>query len=360
MGRSLPIAPSRIAQRVELPPRPAGFAEPSPPLLTDRAGRVYTYLRLSLTDRCNYACVYCMPPGGEHEHALRPELLSFEEVVRLVSVFAQGGIRRVRFTGGEPLARKDVVRLVEMTRASTPIDELVMTTNAHRLAELARPLATAGLDAVNVSIDSLDPKRFEAITRGGDLGAVLAGVHAALDAGMKVKINAVALGGVNDDEVGALVDWAWSLGLTPRFIELMPLGEAAHLPAATFLSAAEVQARLGDRLGADPGAADGHAGPARYVAAADGSGRRVGFITAVSEDFCAACNRVRVTAMGDVRACLADRKAISLRDRMRAGATDADLSWAIHWSLSTKEAGHRFTDPEATEHEHVGMSLIGG
>ncbi len=349
-----------MARRVELPPRPPGFADDATPLLTDRAGRVYTYLRLSLTDRCNFACTYCMPPGGEHEHALRPELLSFEEVVRIVTVFAQGGVRRVRFTGGEPLVRKDVVRLVEMIHASTPVEELAMTTNGARLAELARPLRTAGLDVVNVSIDSLDPERFRAITRGGDLGAVLAGVHAALDAGLEVKINAVALGGENDHEVGALVDWAWSLGLTPRFIELMPIGEAARLPASTFLSAGAVRALLRDRLAADDGASDHRAGPARYVAAADGSGRRVGFITAVSDDFCASCNRVRVTAMGDVRACLADRKAISLRDLVREGATDADLSWAIHWSLSTKEAGHRFTDPAADEHERVGMSLIGG
>ncbi|MEZ4335428.1 MAG: GTP 3',8-cyclase MoaA [Sandaracinaceae bacterium] len=360
MRRSLPIASSRMARRVEIPPRPPGFAEPDAPLLTDRAGRVYTYLRLSLTDRCNYACTYCMPPGGEHEHALRPELLSFEEVVRIVRVFAAGGVRRVRFTGGEPLIRKDVVRLVEMIRASTPVEELAMTTNAARLAELARPLRAAGLDGVNVSIDSLDPERFRAITRGGDLGAVLAGVHAALEAGLTVKINAVALGGETDDELGALVDWAWSLGVTPRFIELMPIGEAASLPPSAFLSASAVRARLGDRLKSEDGAAEGHAGPARYVEAADGSGRRVGFITAVSDDFCASCNRVRVTAMGDVRACLADRKAVSLRDLVREGATDAELSWAVHWSLSTKEAGHRFTDPSADEHERVGMSLIGG
>lgn len=360
VGRSLPIASSRVAQRAEVPPRPPGFAEPRAPLLTDRRGRRYTYLRLSLTDRCNYACTYCMPTGGEHEHALRPELLSFEEVVRIVRVFAAGGIRRVRFTGGEPLVRKDVVRLVEMIRGSTAIDELVMTTNGARLAELARPLRAAGLDSVNVSIDSLDPARFHAITRGGELGSVLAGVHAALDAGLEVKINAVALGGVNEDEVGALVDWAWSLGLVPRFIELMPIGEAAKLPASTFLSASATRALLGDRLAREDGAALGHAGPARYVAAADGSGRRVGFITAVSDDFCGTCNRVRVTAMGDVRACLADRKAVSLRDLVRAGASDADLSWAIHWSLSTKEAGHRFTDPGADEHARVGMSLIGG
>ncbi len=360
VGTSLPVVSSRSANHVSIPPRPPGFAEGVVPQLTDRAGRTYTYLRLSLTDRCNYACVYCMPPSGEPEHALRPELLTFEEVVRLVRVFADGGIRRLRLTGGEPLVRKDVVRLVEMIRRTTPIESLLMTTNAARLPELARPLKDAGLDGVNVSVDSLDPARFRELTRGGELSQVLAGIHAALDAGIEVKINAVALGGVNDDEVGAIVDWAWDLGVTPRFIELMPLGEASNLPSGTFSSSSDVERLLGDRIGRSPGASITDAGPARYASAADGSGRRVGFISAVSDDFCGTCNRIRVTAMGDVRACLADRRAISLRDLVRAGASDADLSWAVHWSLGTKDAGHRFTEPGATEHEHVGMSLIGG
>ncbi|HHH29482.1 MAG TPA: GTP 3',8-cyclase MoaA [Polyangiaceae bacterium] len=360
VGVSLPVVSSRVASPITVPPRPAGFAEHDVPPLTDRDGRLYTYLRLSLTDRCNYACMYCMPPGGESEHALRPELLSFEEVVRIVTVFSAAGIRRLRLTGGEPLVRKDVVRLVEMIRRTTSVDALFMTTNAARLSELARPLAEAGLDGVNVSLDSLDPDRFRQITRGGELGPVLAGIHAALDVGMAVKVNAVALGGINDDELGALTDWAWDLGVTLRFIELMPIGEAAHLPASSFLSASEVEQRLGDRLCQTRGAANEDAGPARYVPAADGSANRVGFITAVSEDFCASCNRVRVTAMGDVRACLADRRAVSLRDLLREGASDADLSWAVHWSLATKDAGHRFTEVGADEHTLVGMSLIGG
>lgn len=359
--RSLPLCDSRVARNEPVPPRPEGFAEASTPALTDRAGRVYTYLRLSLTDRCNLACVYCMPPSGETEHALRPELLSFEEAVRLVAVFAASGVRRVRFTGGEPLVRKDVVRLVEMVRRSTPVDELVMTTNGVRLPELARPLADAGLSGVNVSIDSLDADRFREITRGGELGPVLAGTYAALDAGLEVKINIVALGGVNEDEVGRLVDWAWGLGVTPRFIELMPLGEAATLPSERFLSAGQILELLGARMAREAGRrSDAGKGPARYVPAADGSGRRVGFITAVSDEFCGECNRVRVSAMGDLRACLADRRAVSLRDAMREGASDADLAWSIHWALGTKDAGHRFHDAEAHEHEHVGMSLIGG
>ncbi len=330
-------------------------------MLSDGRGRVYTYLRLSLTDRCNLGCVYCMPPSGEIEHALRPELLSFEEAVRLTSVFVRSGVRRVRFTGGEPLVRKDVVRLVEMVRRQTAVDELVMTTNAVRLAELARPLAHAGLDGVNVSIDSLDAGRFFEITRGGELLSVLAGIRAAIDAGLEVKINAVLLGGVNEDEAGRLVDWAWELGVTPRFIELMPIGEAAKLDRTRFVSAARIVELLGERL-AREGARESVSGrgPARYLSARDGSGRRVGFITAVTEDFCGDCNRVRVSAKGDLRACLADRRAVSLRDRMREGASDADLAWAIHCALGIKDAGHRFQDDTADEHERVGMSLIGG
>jgi len=351
-----------MAVRHELPPAPAGFAAGGdiPPLI-DARGRRYTYLRLSVTDRCDLRCHYCMPPGGETEHGVRKELLSFEEAARVVRVFAEAGIRRVRFTGGEPLVRKDMVRLVEIIHRQTGIDDLVMTTNATRLSQLARPLRDAGLTGVNVSIDSLRPARFAEITRGGDLGAVLAGIHAALDAGLEVKLNAVALGGWNDDEMGDLVDWAWSVGATPRFIELMPLGEGAKLPRATFIGVNDVIARLGERVrpNGDRRAAEGK-GPARYLDAADGSGKRVGFITAVSDEFCGTCNRVRITAMGDIRACLASRKAVSLRDLMRTGATDTELAWALHWSLLGKEPGHFFNEANVDEHENVGMSLIGG
>ena len=350
---------SRIATHQAVPARPDGFGSPSVPALTDGHGRVYTYLRLSLTDRCNLACVYCMPPGGEPEHALRPELLSFEEAVRLVSVFVAGGVRRVRFTGGEPLVRRDVVRLVEMVRRATPVDELVMTTNAVRLPELAKPLADAGLNGVNISIDSLDPDRFREITRGGELAPVIAGTRAAIDAGLEVKLNIVALGGVNEDEAGRLVDWAWSLGITPRFIELMPIGEASALPKERFTSAARIVDLLGARVAHTEKTSDEGRGPARYLRAANGAGR-VGFITAVSDEFCASCNRVRVSAKGDLRACLADRRAVSLRDLMREGASDLDLAWAIRWALGTKGEGHAFDDARVDEHEHVGMSLIGG
>lgn len=301
-----------------------------------------------------------MPPSGEEEHAVRRELLTFEEAARLISVFAIAGIRRVRFTGGEPLVRKDIVRLVELVHRRTEVEQLVMTTNATRLSELARPLRDAGLHGVNVSIDTLDADRFTEITRGGDLGRVLAGIHAALDVGLDVKLNTVPLRGRNDDELGRIVDFAWSLGVTPRFIELMPLGEGAKLPQSTRMNAADVLGALGDIVCSETSTGIEGQGPARYLAASDGSDHRVGFITPMSNEFCDTCNRVRITAQGDIRACLASRRAISLRNIMRAGGSDLDLAWAMVWSLSGKDRGHQFLEPDEHEHERVGMSLIGG
>jgi len=349
---------SRSAVYEDWPARPDDFA--AIPFLRDARGRRYTYLRLSVTDRCDLACVYCMPPSGEDEHAVRRDLLTFEEAARVVSVFAAAGIRRVRFTGGEPLVRRDIVRLVELVHRRTEVEQLVMTTNATRLSELARPLRDAGLHGVNVSIDTLDAARFAEITRGGDLGRVLAGIHAALDVGLEVKLNTVPLRGRNDDELSRIVDFAWSLGVTPRFIELMPLGEGAKLPQSMRMNAADVLQVLGDCVSREtPTGVEGQ-GPARYMSASDGSDHRLGFITPISNEFCDTCNRVRVTARGDVRACLASRRAISLRNIMRAGGTDLDLAWAMVWALSGKDRGHHFLEPDEHEHERVGMSLIGG
>ncbi|MET0342300.1 MAG: GTP 3',8-cyclase MoaA [Polyangiales bacterium] len=359
MARRLHVLGSRASSPLGVPPD--DFARDGLPPLVDRQGRHYTYLRLSVTDRCDFACVYCMPPSGESDHAVRPELLSFEEAARLARVFAELGINRIRFTGGEPLVRRDVVRMVELVRRQSGVEKLVMTSNASRLDELAHPLAQAGLTGVNVSLDSLDVARFADITRGGSLPRVLAGIHAARDAGLALKLNIVAMGGVNDDEVGQLVDFAWDLGITPRFIELMPLGEASNLPSERFISHDALRALLGDRV-TDEAPVHGVAGqgPARYLRARDGSGREVGFITAVSSEFCGSCNRVRVTARGDLRACLASRNAVSLRDALRAGADDRTLAWLVHGALGTKLAGHFFDSSDVDEHRHVGMSLIGG
>jgi len=338
---------------------PADFGTGGLPPLVDTRGRTYRYLRLSVTDRCDLACVYCMPPGGEDEHSTRTELLSFEEATRLVSIVTRMGIRRVRLTGGEPLVRRDVVRLVERLCRETPAS-VVMTTNATRLSELARPLRDAGLDGVNVSVDTLDPARFRSMTRGGDLGSVLAGVRAALDVGLKVKLNTVVLRSANFDDVGAVVDYAWSIGVVPRFIELMPLGEGATLDPSERVTADEIRARLGDRLSDEAREKDNDHGPARYLRARDGSSRIVGFITPISSEFCGDCNRIRINARGDLRACLASRRAVSLRDAMREGASDAEVAYRLQSALVVKSHGHDFLDASTTEHEHVGMSLIGG
>lgn len=304
------------------------------------------------------ACVYCMPGGGETEHGTRIELLDDAELGRLVAILARSGVRRIRLTGGEPLVRPRVPELVAALRAAGAT-EVVLTTNGSLLARHAAALARAGLAGVNVSIDSLDPERFAAITRGGVLRDVLEGLEAALAEGLRVKTNTVALGGVNDDELLALTSWAWARGATPRFIELMPIGEGAGLPHERFVSAAAMRARLSTLLEDARGEHDPGAGPARYVRSADGRSR-VGFITAVSDEFCGTCNRVRITSHGELRGCLADRAAVSLRDVMRSGASDDDVAWSIAWALGGKAAGHHFAAPDEREHERVGMSLVGG
>ncbi|MEZ4286802.1 MAG: GTP 3',8-cyclase MoaA [Polyangiales bacterium] len=353
------MLPSRIAVYEDLPETPAGFEADAP--LTDPQGRIYDYLRLSVADRCDLACVYCMPPEGEREQSRRVEVLSFEEIANVVRVFARGGVKRVRLTGGEPLVRKDIVDLVRLLRTTTSVEQLAMTTNATRLAELAAPLRDAGLSGVNISIDSLDDARFEMITRGGDLSQVRAGIDAALRAGLEVKLNTVLMRSQTLDEARAIVEFAWGLGVTPRFIELMPIGEGASLPLSERVPASEVKARLGGLIDETVSFERVQStGPAKYAVAADGSNRRVGFITPMSQEFCGDCNRIRVTARGDIRACLASRRAISLRDLLRAGASDARLSWAIHWALGIKSSGHAFLDREVDEHQKVGMSLIGG
>ena len=356
MSRSLPVVESRRARALAAPARPPDFVPDAP--LRDGRGRLYSYVRLSLTDRCDMACVYCMPPGGEAEHGERRELLSDDEIARLAGVLARAGVRRVRLTGGEPLVRRGVSELVSRIR-SAGAREVVLTTNGSLLAKHADALAAAGLAGVNVSIDSLEPERFAAITRGGDLAGVLAGIDAARAAGLRVKTNTVVLGGVNDDELERIVDWAWARALTPRFIELMPVGEGAALPRERFVAEAAMRERLVDRVHDDRGDADANAGPARYAPSRRGHAR-VGFITAVSDEFCGACNRIRVTSHGELRACLADRDAVSLRDAMRSAASDADVAWSIAWALGAKGEGHAFASSEIHEHERVGMSLVGG
>ena len=316
--------------------------------LTDGFARRISYLRVSLTDRCNYRCTYCMPDEGM---VFRPrqELLTFEEIERLLGIFAGLGVRRVRLTGGEPTVRADVVDLVARIAAIDGIEALVMTSNGQRFPELARPLAEAGLQGVNISIDTLDPDRFRAITRRGDVSQVIAGIDAARAAGLEVKLNAVALKGVTDDDVAGLCAFAWERGIVPRFIEHMPMSGGQLYASSQQLTAAEIRTLVQDRFGAALVAEDSGApsrGPARYwrLASPDPAApaRLLGIISAMSEHFCGTCNRLRLSAVGALHPCLAFDDATSLRDVIRGNGSDEDVRRAIIASVSGKQEGHRF------------------
>jgi cyclic pyranopterin phosphate synthase len=323
--------------------RPAAVV-PADPLVDLHARRI-RYLRVSVTDRCNYRCTYCMPEdlGQEIVFAPRSAVLTFEEIERVVTVFAKLGVRKVRLTGGEPTVRKGIVDLVKRVRAIAGIEQVVMTTNGHLLDELAAPLAAAGLSAVNISVDTLETERFAQLTGRGDLAKVLAGLDAAVAAGLAVKTNAVALRGVNDGELRALCEDAWRRGAIPRFIEHMPMSEGQLYATDAELSSAEIRRRLEaelgplvarERPGADPG-------PARYWTVA-ATGRELGIISAMTEHFCDDCNRLRLTATGALHACLGHDDAVSLRDVLRGGGSDDDLVRAIAGAVTGKRAGHVF------------------
>ncbi len=352
----LPVIARTVSTPPVPPPVPRGFGEDGLPPLVDATGRVHTYLRMSLTDRCDLACTYCRPPSGGPRHARRAEMLRFEEVARVVGVLGRMGIRRVRLTGGEPLVRRNAVGLVERLTAIDGL-EVVMTTNATRLASMATDLARAGLRSVNVSLDTLDPARFARLTAGGDVRRVVAGIEAALDAGLPVKLNTVPLMGVNEDELGALVDWAWARAITPRFIELMPMGAGGSLDPRARIPTAEVVRRLGDRVTPDRAPRRPDRGPARYLRSRDGQ-RTVGFISALSERFCEDCNRLRITSRGELHACIASGRSVSLREVLRGGGNDRDVAWTAAWALSGKDAGHGWCAGGPAE--PLAMCTIGG
>ncbi len=323
----------------------AATSEPPRDPLVDRFARRIRYLRISVTDRCNYRCTYCMPEdlGAELPFAPRSALLTFEELERLARVFARFGVTKLRLTGGEPTIRKGIVDLVARLRRVPGIEHVVMTTNGHLLADLARPLADAGLTGINVSLDTLDATRFAALTGRGDLAAVRAGIDAAISAGLPTKINAVALRGVNDDELVALCEYAWARGALPRFIEHMPMSEGQLFRTTAELSSAEIRRQLSDALGTLEAVTSsrGVSGPARYWRTP--SGHELGIISAMSEHFCDDCNRLRLTAVGDLHACLGHDDAVSLRAVLRGGGTDDDLVCAIATAVSGKRPGHVFT-----------------
>ena len=330
--------------RVHLPvvSAPGRGSSPSAPVtsLIDPDARRIRYLRISLTDRCNLRCTYCRPDDAEH-HA-RETVLTFEEIERIVRVFADLGVRKLRLTGGEPTLRSGIAELVSRLVAVRGIEKVVMTTNGLRLPQLAPPMAAAGLAGVNISIDTLDPDRFSRVSGGGSVAAVRVGVDAARKAGLPIKLNAVALRGVNDGEAGALCQYAWSVGASMRFIEHMPMSAGEMYSSSEQVTALELRDELKALGELVPAPAARDAGPARCYWIDGDPTREVGVISAMTEHFCDSCNRLRLTAAGDLHACLGYDDAVPLRDLLRSGAVDEQLAAAISGAVTGKRAGHQF------------------
>jgi cyclic pyranopterin phosphate synthase len=309
------------------------------PPLVDSFGRVHDNLRLSVTDRCNIRCFYCMPEEGI-QFQPRQEILSFEEITRFARVAAGLGITKLRITGGEPLVRKDLPDLIAMLAAIPGIRDIALTTNAVLLADLATPLRVAGLSRLNIHLDTLDRDRFRQITRRDDLARVLAGIDAAQRAGFPVKLNAVAVKGLIEDDILPLARFGRERGIEVRYIEFMPLDAQGIWDRSGVLTAAEILQILADGIGPldevpdrDPRA------PATEYAFSDGVGR-IGFIASISKPFCGNCNRIRLTADGHIRYCLFAVDETEVKTLLRSQASDAEIAAAIRSTVSQKWAGH--------------------
>ena len=333
---------------------------PLRPALIDGFGRTVTYLRVSVTDRCDLRCVYCM---AEHMTFLpKAQVLTLEELDRLASGFIKLGVSKLRITGGEPLVRKGVMGLIEnLSRhlKSGALDELTLTTNGTRLTEFAGDLARFGVRRINVSMDTLKPDLFRTLTRGGDLNKVIGGIDAALAAGIAVKVNAVALKDDNAAELPDLIAWAHARGCDMTLIEAMPLGEIEVDRTDQFLSLKDVRREL-ESFWTLTDSDHVTGGPARYVTVQE-TGGRLGFITPLSHNFCEACNRVRLTCTGTLHTCLGREDASDLRAVLRAGADEAGLEDAIRLAVDAKPQGHDFqmarsSAPAVARH----MSTTGG
>jgi cyclic pyranopterin phosphate synthase len=329
--------------------------------LVDPFARAITYLRVSVTDRCDFRCVYCM---SEHMSFLpKADLLTLEELDRLCSAFVAKGVRKVRLTGGEPLVRRGIMTLVSSLSRhlkTGELDELTLTTNGSQLVKYAAELKSHGVERINVSLDTLDPDKFRAITRWGELDKVIAGIDAAQAAGLKVKFNAVALKGVNEDELANLVAWAHGRSMDITLIEVMPLGEIGDDRLDQYLPLSMVRAKLREAYTLDD--IDYRTGgPARYSRCRE-TGGRIGFITPLTHNFCESCNRVRLTCTGTLFMCLGQEDAADLRTPLRASEDDAVVMAAIDEAISRKPKGHDFIidrrhrAPAVSRH----MSVTGG
>ncbi|MBL6939103.1 MAG: GTP 3',8-cyclase MoaA [Alphaproteobacteria bacterium] len=309
--------------------------------MIDPFGRQISYVRISVTDRCDFRCVYCMP---EHMTFLpKADVLTLEELERLSMAFVHKGVERLRITGGEPLVRRDVMKLFNALGSQigkSNLKEVTLTTNGSQLERFARDLASAGVKRVNVSLDTRDEETFRAITRWGDLNKVLDGIDAADAAGLAIKINTVALKGVNEDEIEDLMLWAHSRGFDHTLIETMPLGEIDGDRIDQYLPLSIVRAHLSRKYSLHE-SAHRTGGPARYVSVAETSGR-LGFITPLTHNFCESCNRVRLTCTGTLYMCLGQNDSTDLRKALRSSPNDALLDNAIDEAILRKPKGHDF------------------
>jgi cyclic pyranopterin phosphate synthase len=329
--------------------------------LIDPFGRAITYIRVSVTDRCDFRCVYCM--SEDMTFLPKRDLLSLEELDRLCSAFVGMGTRKIRVTGGEPLVRRGIMTLFRsLSRhiGSGALDEVTVTTNGSQLARYAQELRDCGVERINVSLDTLDPVKFREITRWGDFDGVMKGLDAADRAGLRVKINAVALKGVNDLEASNMVAWAHGRGYDMTFIEVMPLGETGQERFDQYLPLTELRQTLSRRFTLAPSTyATG--GPARYFDVSE-TGGRIGFITPLTHNFCESCNRVRVTCTGTLYMCLGQEDAADLRAPLRRSESDEPLEAAIRAAITLKPKGHDFlierTGAHSSARRH--MSVTGG
>jgi len=309
--------------------------------LVDGHGRAITYLRVSVTDRCDFRCLYCM--SEDQTFLPKRDILTLEELDRICTAFVNKGVRKIRLTGGEPLVRRNLTWLIErLSRhlAAGRMDELTLTTNGSQLARHAAGLAANGVRRVNVSLDTLDAEKFARITRRGDLQKVLEGLKAARAAGLAIKINTVAVRGFNAGEIPELITWAHGEGYAMTLIETMPLGQIGGDRAEQYLPLSEVRQKLEERFTLEPIALN-TGGPSRYVRVAE-TGGKLGFITPLSAHFCDTCNRVRLTATGTLYMCLGQDDAVDLRTPARLSRSDALLNEAIEDAVANKPRGHDF------------------
>jgi GTP 3',8-cyclase len=342
-----------------LHPQTAAF-ESAGRAMVDPFGRRIAYLRVSVTDRCDFRCVYCMAEAMTF--LPRRELLTLEELDRLCGAFIAKGVRKIRLTGGEPLVRKNIMWLVEALSRHLlggALEELTLTTNGSQLAKHSAALAGAGVRRVNVSLDTLDPKKFKSITRWGDIDKVMEGLRAAQRAGLKIKINMVALKNVNEEEIEHMLSWCHGEGMDLTLIETMPLGDIEGDRTSQYLPLSVARARLQERFTLEEIPVS-TGGPARYVRVRE-TGGQLGFITPLTHNFCESCNRVRVTCTGTLFMCLGQEDAADLREPLRASASDDLLNAAIDEAIGRKPKGHDFIidrDRRPAVGRH--MSVTGG